>query len=167
MVKKEHKGIPLLTCVNEKGFVKEVDDTKLVLDLDGNTIAERAQTQLSNRPIIIIPDEINLTRRAFEPMDGFHKLAAAIMLPPMSFVQLQLPKCVSTTSCKGKMQSDNICEYNPFAKSTTIGQSGEPDRFVNKHRDRGKNNKLCKGFSCVLFHPLTAVGEVISRSEAL
>jgi hypothetical protein len=82
LVKKEHKGIPLLTCVNEKGFVKEVDDTKLVLDLDGNTIPECAQIQLSNRPIIIIPDEINLTRRAVEQMDRFHKLAADIMLSP-------------------------------------------------------------------------------------
>ena len=59
----------------------------MVLDLDGNTIAERAQTQLSNRPIIIIPDEINLTRRALDPMDRFHKLAADIMLPPMGFIQ--------------------------------------------------------------------------------
>ena len=106
-------------------------------------------------------------RRALEPMDRFHKLAASIMLRPMSFVQLQLPKCVSTTSCKGKMQSDNICEYNPFVKSTIIRQSGEPDRFVNKHHDRGKNNNLRKGFSCVLFHPLTAVREVTSRGEAL
>ena len=165
--KERTQGNSTPNLCKRKRLCKEVDDTKLVLDLDGNTIAERAQTQLSNRPIIIIPDEINLTRRALEPMDRFHKLAAAIMLPPMSFVQLQLPKCVSTTSCKGKMQSDNICEYNPFAKSTDIGQSGEPDRFVNKHHDRGKNNKLCKGFSYVLFHPLTAVREVISRSEVL
>ena len=105
--------------------------------------------------------------RALEPMDRFHKLAASIMLRPKSFIQLQLPKCVSTTGCKGKMRSDNICEYNAFAKSTTIGQSGEPDRFVNKHHDRGKNNKPCKGFSYVLFHDLTAVREVTSRSEAL
>jgi hypothetical protein len=37
--------------------------------------------QLSNLPIIIIPDEINLTRRVLEPMHRFHKLAADIMLP--------------------------------------------------------------------------------------
>ena len=85
MVKKERKGIPLLTCVNEKGFGKEVDDTKLVLD-DGNTIPECAQIQLSNRPIIIIPDEINLMRKELEQMDRYHKLAANIMLP-QSFVQ--------------------------------------------------------------------------------
>ena len=82
IIGKEGKGIPFLACVNEKGFVREVDDAKLVVDLDGNTISERAKTQLSSLPIIIIPDEINLTRRVLEPMDRFHKLAADIMLPP-------------------------------------------------------------------------------------
>ncbi len=46
IIGKEEGDIPLLACVNEKGFVKEVDDTKLVVDLDGNTIAQRARTQL-------------------------------------------------------------------------------------------------------------------------
>ena len=32
-------------------------------------------------PLIIIPDEINLTRRVLEPMHRFHRLAADIMLP--------------------------------------------------------------------------------------
>jgi hypothetical protein len=50
IIGKEDGGIPLLACVNERGFVREVDDTKLVVDLDGNTIAERAQIQLSNLP---------------------------------------------------------------------------------------------------------------------
>jgi hypothetical protein len=48
MISKEEGGIPLLATVNEKGFVREVDDTKLVVDLDGNIRAERAQKQLSN-----------------------------------------------------------------------------------------------------------------------
>ena len=74
-------GIPLLACVNEKGFVKKVDDTKLVVDFDSNTIAQRAKAQLFNLPIIIIPDEINLTRRVLEPMHRFHRLAADLMLP--------------------------------------------------------------------------------------
>ncbi len=38
IIGKEQEGdgdsIPLLACVNEKGFVKEVDDTKLVVDFD-------------------------------------------------------------------------------------------------------------------------------------
>ena len=72
--------------MNEKGFVKEVDDTKLVVDLDGKTIAQRAKTQLFDLPIIIIPDEINLTRRVIESMHRFHRLAADIMLPPDPFL---------------------------------------------------------------------------------
>jgi hypothetical protein len=78
-------GIPLLACVNEKGFVKKVDDIKLVVDFDSNIIAQRAKAQLFNLPIIIIPDEINLTRRVLEPMHRFHRLAADIMLPPDLF----------------------------------------------------------------------------------
>lgn len=74
--------IPLLGSVSEKGFVKEVNDSKLVIDLDGRIAAERAKQQLSNLPVIIIPDEINLTRRVLEPMHRFHKLAAKVMLPP-------------------------------------------------------------------------------------
>jgi len=75
----------LLATVNEKAFVREVDDTKLAVDIDGNIIAERAQKQLSNLSIIIIPDEINLTRRVLEPMHRFHKLLVDIMLPPEFF----------------------------------------------------------------------------------
>ncbi|MDQ3838897.1 MAG: hypothetical protein M3297_06475 [Thermoproteota archaeon] len=75
-------SIPLLASVSEKGFVKEVYDSKLVIDLDGSIAAERAKQQLSNLPLTIIPDEINLTRRVLEPMHRFHKLAADVMLPP-------------------------------------------------------------------------------------
>jgi hypothetical protein len=74
-------NIPLLASVSEKGFVKEVNDSKLVIDLDGKIAAERAKQQLSNLPLMIIPDEINLTRRVLEPMHRFHKLAAKVMLP--------------------------------------------------------------------------------------
>lgn len=80
MIGKEKGTIPLLASVNEKGFVREVDDAKLVIDLDGKIIAERAYKQLSNLSITIIPDEINLTRRVLEPMHRFHKLAADVML---------------------------------------------------------------------------------------
>jgi hypothetical protein len=44
---KEEDSIPLLASVSEKGFVKEVDDSKLVIDLDGSIAAERAKQQLS------------------------------------------------------------------------------------------------------------------------
>jgi hypothetical protein len=76
------ESIPLLGSVSEKGFVKEVCDSKLVIDLDGSVAAERAKQQLSNLSLTIIPDEINLTRRVLEPMHRFHKLAADVMLSP-------------------------------------------------------------------------------------
>jgi malate/lactate dehydrogenase len=63
MIGKEDGNIPLLACVNEKGSVREIDDTKLVIDLYGKVIAERAYEQLSNLSVIIIPDEIILTHK--------------------------------------------------------------------------------------------------------
>ena len=82
IIGREEDSIPLLASVSEKGFVKEVNDSKLVIDLEGGVAAERAKQQLSNLPLTIIPDEINLTRRVLEPMHRFHKLAADVMLPP-------------------------------------------------------------------------------------
>jgi hypothetical protein len=82
IIGKEEQDIPLLASVSEKGFVKEVDDSKLIIDLEGSIAAERAKQQLSLLPLTVIPDEINLTRRALEPMHRFHKLAADVMLPP-------------------------------------------------------------------------------------
>jgi hypothetical protein len=81
IIGREEQDIPLLASVSEKGFVKEVVDSKLVIDL-GSIAAERAKQQLSFLPLTIIPDEINLTRRVLEPMHRFHKLAADVMLPP-------------------------------------------------------------------------------------
>jgi hypothetical protein len=81
IIGREEQDIPLLASISEKGFVKEVDESKLVIDL-GSIAAERAKQQLSRLPLTIIPDEINLTRRVLEPMHRFHKLAADVMLPP-------------------------------------------------------------------------------------
>ena len=85
IIGKEDVEIPLLACINEKGFVKEVDDTKIIIDFETNTIAQRAKVQLSDLPLMLIPDEINLTRRVLEPMHRFHRLAADLMLPKDSF----------------------------------------------------------------------------------
>lgn len=74
-------SIPLLGCVSEKGFIRDVEGSTLIIDLDGIPSAERAKQQLSSLPLVIIPDEINLTRRVLEPMHRFHKLAADVMLP--------------------------------------------------------------------------------------
>jgi hypothetical protein len=80
--REKEDSIPLLASVSEKGFVREVDHSKLVIDLESSIAAERAKQQLSNLPLTIIPDEVNLTRRVLEPMHRFHKLAAHVMLPP-------------------------------------------------------------------------------------
>ena len=83
IIGREENSIPLLASASEKGFVKEVNDSKLVIDLEGGVAAERAKQQLSNLRLTIIPDEINLTRRVLEPMHRFHKLAADVMLPEL------------------------------------------------------------------------------------
>jgi hypothetical protein len=80
MIGKEEGNIPLLACVNEQGFVREVSDAKLVVDLNGKVVAERVYEQLSNLSVIVIQDEINLTRRVLEPMHRFHKLAQLFMM---------------------------------------------------------------------------------------
>jgi len=58
-----------------QGSVREVNDTKLVVDLYSKVIAERAYEQLSNLPVVVIRDEMILTRRVLESMHRFHKLA--------------------------------------------------------------------------------------------
>jgi hypothetical protein len=59
-------------------LLRRLDDSKLVIDLESSIAAERVKQQLSNLPLTIIPDEINLTRRMLEPMHRFHKLAADV-----------------------------------------------------------------------------------------
>ena len=76
---------PLLGCINEKGFVKDATESKLVVSLDKKIYADRAKEQLLNFPIVIIRDENNLTRRTLEPMHRFHRLAADLMLPRRFF----------------------------------------------------------------------------------
>ena len=103
----KEKGIPLLACTSAGGGVKEINDKRLIVDFRTKTMAKRAMNILSNcniskhnnnntkngndnengnddnlqNQIIIIPDEINLTRRLLEPLHKFHKLAADILVP--------------------------------------------------------------------------------------
>jgi hypothetical protein len=80
-------GIPLLACISERGVVNEVNrgqnHIELVVDVYHKASVKRSKQQLNNNllPIIIIPDEINLTRRILQPMNTFHRLAANILLP--------------------------------------------------------------------------------------
>jgi hypothetical protein len=93
----KEEGIPLLACVSVSGGIKEINGKVLIIDFRTNTLAARAINILSepiskgqNSPsfknhlqknIVIIPDEINLTRRLLEPLHKFHRLAADILIP--------------------------------------------------------------------------------------
>ena len=105
----KEKGIPLLACASVSGGVKEIGGKRLVVDFRTKTMANRAINILSSsnnyqkdksniysnsnnqsmikgnefpeNEIIIIPDEINLTKRLLEPLHKFHKLAANILIP--------------------------------------------------------------------------------------
>jgi hypothetical protein len=82
-------GIPLLSCISEQATVMEVgnnydnnnDDNDLILGFRSKATVERAKRQLFNLPIIMMRDEINLTRRMLEPLHKFHKLAADLLVP--------------------------------------------------------------------------------------
>lgn len=81
----KEEGIPLLACISERGVVREVNrgqnHTQILVDLYHKTSVKRSEQQLFHLPVIIIPDEINLTRRILQPMNTFHRLAANILLP--------------------------------------------------------------------------------------
>ncbi len=93
----KEEGIPLLACISVSGGVKEISGKDLVVDFRTKTVTERAinvlyeNYQIENngnshrnsikKDIIIIPDEINLTRRLLEPLHKFHRLAADILIP--------------------------------------------------------------------------------------
>ncbi|MGN6351057.1 MAG: hypothetical protein ACTHL3_06290 [Candidatus Nitrosocosmicus sp.] len=100
----KEKGIPLLACASATGGVKEIDGKRLVVDFRTKTLANRAinilrgnnsyqyncnnnviqnkvKDEFPENEIIIIPDEINLTKRLLEPLHKFHKLAANILIP--------------------------------------------------------------------------------------
>lgn len=99
----KERGIPLLACASVSGGVKEINGKRLVVDFRTKTLADRAinilspdnnyqnnvnninqstrNDELPENEIIIIPDEINLTKRLLEPLHKFHKLAANILIP--------------------------------------------------------------------------------------
>jgi hypothetical protein len=77
-------NIPLLACISESGSISEVNCNILIVDLRQEIVAERVKMQLfdniKNR-LVIIPDEINLTRRMLNPLHKLHRLASDIMIP--------------------------------------------------------------------------------------
>ena len=73
-------SIPLLGCVSEEGFIRDVEGSN-VNNRSGRNPVETSQTTAILTASVIIPDEINLTRRVLEPMHRFHKLAARCDVP--------------------------------------------------------------------------------------
>jgi hypothetical protein len=104
---------PLLACVNVQGVVKQIDFGWIMVDTREATAARRARKQLSGLPIIIIHDEINLTRRILEPMHRFHKLAADIMLPEglLPDILFLIPKSGWTRRSIIEGKCDKPCQY--------------------------------------------------------
>ena len=82
-----HSGISLLSCISEQATVMEVkydeesDNNEIILGFRSKATVERAKKQLFNLPLIMMRDEINLTRRMLEPLHKFHKLAANLLVP--------------------------------------------------------------------------------------
>jgi hypothetical protein len=74
-------GKPLLSCISEQASVMEVMNNKITLSLRSRTFVRRAKRQLFHLPIIILRDELNLTRSMLRPIHEFHKLAADIFIP--------------------------------------------------------------------------------------
>jgi hypothetical protein len=80
-------GISLLSCISEQATVLEVkddedsDNHEIILGFRSKATVERAKKQLFNLPLIMMRDEINLTRRMLEPLHKFHKLAANLLVP--------------------------------------------------------------------------------------
>ena len=73
-------GVPILCCISEQASVIEVVRNSLVLKFRNKIAVERAKKQLFHLPIILLRDEINLTRIMLAPIHEFHKLAADIFI---------------------------------------------------------------------------------------
>ena len=55
---------------------------KSLLALDLKIAVQRAKRQLFHLPLILLRDELNLTRSMLRPIHQFHKLAADMLIPP-------------------------------------------------------------------------------------
>ena len=77
----KEKDKPLLSCISEQASVMEVINNKITLSLRSKLAVQRAKRQLFDLPIILLRDELNLTRSMLRPIHTFHKLAADIFIP--------------------------------------------------------------------------------------
>jgi PD-(D/E)XK nuclease superfamily len=82
-------NISLLSCISEQATVMQVNDCELFLNFRSEATVERAKLQLFNLPLIMMRDEINLTRRMLEPLHKFHRLAAEFLVPKDCYGELE------------------------------------------------------------------------------
>lgn len=74
-------GRPLLSCISEQASIMEVRNNKITLSFRSKVAVRRAKRQLFHLPLIMLRDELNLTRSMLKPIHQFHKLAADIFIP--------------------------------------------------------------------------------------
>jgi hypothetical protein len=74
-------GKPLLSCISEQASVMEIKNNKIILSFRSKISVARAKRQLFHLPIVMLRDELNLTRSMLKPIHEFHKLAADIFIP--------------------------------------------------------------------------------------
>jgi hypothetical protein len=88
--KDKNNNIPLLACISGSGSIYKVEPTILIVDFRRRTTLEYAKAQLfhgepNSFDLVIIPDEINLTRIMLNPLHRLHRLASDIMVPDLIF----------------------------------------------------------------------------------
>jgi hypothetical protein len=74
-------GKSLLSCISEQASVMDVRNNKITLSFRSKIAVRRAKRQLFHLPIILLRDELNLTRSMLRPIHQFHKLAAEMFIP--------------------------------------------------------------------------------------
>jgi hypothetical protein len=86
----DNSDIPLLACISISGSIYKVEPDILVVDFRRYTTLEHSKLQLfhgesNTYDLVIIPDEINLTRTMLNPLHRLHRLASDIMVPDLIF----------------------------------------------------------------------------------
>jgi hypothetical protein len=74
--------------VSKSGSIYNVEPDTLIVDFRKYTTLQHAKEQLfygdpNNYELIVIPDEINLTRRMLNPLHMLHRLAAEKIIPTL------------------------------------------------------------------------------------
>jgi hypothetical protein len=75
-------------------------------DHQNNNIQNIKEAEFSENEIIIIPDEINLTKRLLEPLHKFHKLAANILIP------FEVAEILGLDNNNRIIRNNSICSKN-------------------------------------------------------